>query len=281
MLGSVGIEHPDGAPEPIGSVRLRRALAVLTINVGSVVSVDRLTDLLWIDNHPAHPDAALHTVVSRLRTRLGAAGLTGRLLTKAPGYVLQLSRLECDATRFTDLVDRAVASIDDDPAGAVERLDAAQSLWRGTPYGEFCDEEFAAADVARLTEYRALAAESRTAAVLALGRPAEAITLAEQAIAMSPLRERPRAQLMTALYRAGRQPEAQVSEEQRRALGRGHVELTGQDHHLGRVVAQEQRQEELRVRVADEGGEGAAKGEQPKGRTLLKGRKDHHQRDVA
>jgi predicted ATPase/DNA-binding SARP family transcriptional activator len=208
VLGSVGIEHPDGAPEPIGSVRLRRALAVLTINVGSVVSVDRLTDLLWIDNHPAHPDAALHTVVSRLRTRLGAAGLTGRIRTKAPGYVLQLGRWECDATRFTDLVDRAVASIDDDPAGAVERLDAAQRLWRGTPYGEFCDEEFAAADVARLTEYRALAAESRTAAVLALGRPAEAITLAEQAIAMSPLRERPRAQLMTALYRAGRQPEA-------------------------------------------------------------------------
>lgn len=59
-----------------------------------------------------------------------------------------------------------------------------------------------------MSEVRSLAAEIRIDAALLMGRPAEAIILTEQAIARSALRERPRAQLMLALYRSGRQVDA-------------------------------------------------------------------------
>ena len=41
----------------------------------AAVSTDRLAALLWPDVQPANPDAALHTVVSRLRVGLSRAGL--------------------------------------------------------------------------------------------------------------------------------------------------------------------------------------------------------------
>ena len=46
------------------------------------------------------------------------------------------------------------------------------ALWRGRPYDEFADEEWARAEVARLEELRASAVEHRNAALLEAGRPA-------------------------------------------------------------------------------------------------------------
>jgi len=226
VLGLVELTRPDGVAEPIGSVRLRRALALLTVNSGSVVSADRLSDLLWGQSQPANPQAALHTVISRLRARLAVVGLTDRLSTRAPGYLLRLDRADCDEAIFTDLIDYALSTIDDDPVGTVDLLDTALALWRGGAYAEFADEEFAAAEVARLTEYRTSAAETRTEAALATGRAAEAIALAEREIAHSPLRERPRALLMLALYRTGRQPEALAAFREFRALLDDELALT-------------------------------------------------------
>lgn len=62
--------------------------------------------------------------------------------------------------------------------------------------------------VAGLEEIRLAALEERIEAELALGRHAQLIGELEQLIVEHPLRERFRAQLMLALYRAGRQAEA-------------------------------------------------------------------------
>ena len=52
------------------------------------------------------------------------------------------------------------------------------------------------------------ALEERIEADLALGRHSELVGELERLVAQHPLRERPRAQLMLALYRSGRQAEA-------------------------------------------------------------------------
>ena len=62
--------------------------------------------------------------------------------------------------------------------------------------------------IARLDELRLLTVEARLEAKLALGRHVDVIPELESLIEAEPLRERPRAQLMVALYRAGRQADA-------------------------------------------------------------------------
>ena len=86
------------------------------------------------------------------------------------------------------------------------------AVWRGRPYAEFADEEFASAEVARLEELRLCAVEEHAQAIVELGRPAEVIGSLEAAIDAEPFRERLRAVLMLALARAGRPVSKTVAE---------------------------------------------------------------------
>lgn len=208
VLGTLEVVADDDTAVPLASPKLRRLLAALVVNAGSVVSADRLADVVWGDDPPENPTGALHNLVSRLRRRLRSDdGRSVTVATQAPGYTLTLDRDMLDATRFADLVERARAA-SGDPAAAAGLYDEALALWRGEAYAEFLDEPFARAEAARLGELRATAAEERIEAALALGRTDDAIARLEPLIAAQPLRERPRALLMVALYRAGRQADA-------------------------------------------------------------------------
>ena len=95
----------------------------------------------------------------------------------------------------------------------------ALQLWRGQPLADFAYEGFAQNEAARLEELRLSAVEERIDAELELGRAAELVGELENVVRESPLRERPRGQLMLALYRSGRQAEAlQVYQGTRRML---------------------------------------------------------------
>lgn len=169
VLGTLELtgEEPVTAvsPHPVGlrSPKLRRLLAGLLVQADAVVSVHRLADILWGDEQPASPAAAVQTLVSRLRNELRATGLEGAvdLLTRAPGYLLRVPREVCDATRFEDLVAAARQHLDGDPATASRLLDDALGAWRGPAYAEFAEEEFARAEAARLEELRLTAVEDR------------------------------------------------------------------------------------------------------------------------
>ena len=111
-----------------------------------------------------------------------------------------------------------------DAASAAARLREALALWRGPPLADLALLEFAQPEIRRLEELRLLALMERIDADLALGADAELIAELEGLVASNPLQERLRAQLMLALYRAGRQAEAlevyrQVSELLREELG--------------------------------------------------------------
>ncbi len=95
----------------------------------------------------------------------------------------------------------------------------ALGLWRGDAYAEFADEDWARAESQRLGELRLVAHERLIDAELASGRAAEVIPEIEALVDEHPLREAFRAQLMIALYRAGRQADAlRVVQEYRRLL---------------------------------------------------------------
>ena len=218
ILGPLQVRIGGDDPVALGGVRQRAVLAVLALNAGQVVSTDRLVDELWGESPPA---SAVHTVqvfVSRLRTQLAAA--SERLITRPPGYVLELGVDEIDALRCERLYDGARSALAAGDAGrAAAMLADARGLWRGPPLADFTYEPFAQASIARLEELRLSCREELIDSQLALGRHAEVIADLEALVREQPFRERPRGQLMLALYRCGRQADAlEAFQEARRAL---------------------------------------------------------------
>ena len=112
---------------------------------------------------------------------------------------------------------RAAASADDHKK-ALQSYEEALGLWRGDVLAGVELEGDAQIDVARLDQERRLVAEERIDSALACGKHRELIPELERSVGDAPLRERSRAQLMLALYRAGRQTEALERYREGRAL---------------------------------------------------------------
>jgi len=192
----------------IQSAQLRRLLAILLVHAGTVVSTDRLTDELWDGQPPRGAAQSLWTCVARLRRVLADTPDGSVLVTRPPGYLLQVEPDEIDAARFERLVVEACRLPSDRAQSALDMLTRGLALWRGPAFAEFVDAAFASAEAARLEELRLTAYERRFEAELGLGRHPELIADLQSFIAAHPLREAPRAQLMLALYRNGRHAEA-------------------------------------------------------------------------
>ena len=208
--------HVDGRPVPLGAPRHRVLLAALLTHANTVVSTDRLIDIVWSDEPPTTALSTLQKYVYRLRGSLG-----DRILTRPPGYLLRLESGECDSSRFESLLaDAAALATAGEVDEAIGAFDGALALWRGPAWAEFADFDFARVEVARLEGLRATALEDRTEVALAAGRHAEVIGDLEGIVTAYPLRERPRAQLMLALYRAARHADAlRAYDAYRRYLG--------------------------------------------------------------
>jgi DNA-binding SARP family transcriptional activator len=206
-----------GRTVPLGAAKQRALLAILVLRAGEVVAAERLADELWGERPPR---TALHTIqvyVSALRKALAQDGV---LVTRPPGYALQAGREDVDLGRFELLFEQGRrARAGGDAERAADLLREALALWRGPALADFAYEPFAQAAAERLEELRFAALEERVEADLALGRHAELVPELEALVREHPLREQPRAQLMLALYRAGRQAEAlAVYQDTRRAL---------------------------------------------------------------
>jgi len=214
LLGPLEVAEQDRLLS-LGGVKQRSVLAILLLNANQVVSADRLIDELWPDTPPATAAKSVQVYVSRLRKELGP----GRLVTRAPGYVLVVERSELDLARFEQLLQEASRA---DSRGASQKLREALGLWRGTGLADLAYEPFAQAHVARLEELRLVALEQRVDADLATGHHAELVGELQALVADHPLRERLRCQLMLALYRSGRHAEAlDIYQQARRALSDG------------------------------------------------------------
>jgi predicted ATPase/DNA-binding SARP family transcriptional activator len=204
LLGPLEVEV-DGGPVALGGQKQRALLATLLLEPNRIVSGDRLIDAVWGEIPPETARNTVQVYVSQLRKRLP----TGALETAPPGYRLAVDPATIDLFEFVRLSDEGRSALaSGDPAAAAETLRAALGLWRGPALADLASVPFAQTEILRLEEQRAAAYEDRIDADLALGRHDQLIPEIEVLVAEHPLRERLRAQLMLALYRAGRQADA-------------------------------------------------------------------------
>ena len=200
----------DGRRLMLGGPQQVRLLAFLLLNANRALSADALVDAVW----GAELDgAAKRLQMGVLRLRKALAPLDNqdgsRLRTVSGGYLLSVEPGELDAEVFAERArDGRRALHERDPDRATELLAEALGWWRGPPLAEVAFEDFAQADIRRLEELHLVALETRIDADLQLGRHAELIPELEALLAKQPTRERLAAQLMTALYRSGRQSDA-------------------------------------------------------------------------
>ena len=204
ILGPLEVLDDDGAPVDIGGSRPRTLLIDLALAQGHPVPADQLLEDVWSGERiPARNNLQVH--VSRLRRALGE----DRIATRGGGYALDLPRDALDAARFDRLSAEGRAALHaGDAEAAATVLRDALALWRGAALVDFADDAFARPVITRLEESRLTAIEDRVDADLLLGRHSALIGELEALVQEHPLRERLWAQLMTALYRAGRQADA-------------------------------------------------------------------------
>jgi DNA-binding SARP family transcriptional activator len=195
------VEVPGGKP--------RALLARLLLDAGRVVPSDKLVESLWGESPPPSAPKVLQAHVSALRKVLGPEAIE----TRASGYALHGAT--SDLARFEELTERARRS--DDPAQRADLLGRALGLWRGEPLAEFRREPFAEAAAVRIAELRLDALVQRIDADLELGKHEAVVGELTALVADEPLRERPRWQLMLALYRSGRQADALLVHREGRA----------------------------------------------------------------
>src|SRR5215468_4581962 len=204
----------------VGVLKQRALLAILLLHANQAVHRDVLIDQLWGEHPPAGADHAVGVYIWRLRKTLDPVAGSPCVLTRAGGYLLQVTPEQVDVARFGRLAEdghRSLAA--GDATRAAGQLREALALWRGSPLADFKDEAFAQAEITRLEKLRAEVVEDRIEADLALGQHARVVSELEAVVAAHPLRERPYQQLMIALYRCGRQAEAlAVYQSARRVL---------------------------------------------------------------
>jgi DNA-binding SARP family transcriptional activator/streptogramin lyase len=204
LLGHLRI---DGAGEEIRGLKQRTLLAFLVLHAGEVVSTQRLVDAVWGERPPPTAAAIVHGYVRKLRAALAEA--PAELLTRAPGYVLQLDDGELDVRVFERLADEGRDALRaGDAEAARATLVEALALWHGEPLGDLPEEGFVAEERRRLEQRRAEATADRIDADLAVGRSGELVAELETLVREQPFQEGPRRQLMLALYRSGRQADA-------------------------------------------------------------------------
>jgi ABC-type transport system substrate-binding protein/DNA-binding SARP family transcriptional activator/streptogramin lyase len=198
----------DGEPIALAGPKQRAILTILLLDANQVVPRARLLAEVWGERAPGS-EHSLDVQISRLRKALGSAGEGNALMRRGRGYFLRVEDGSLDLARFEQRITAGQQALAEGrPAAAAGLLNDGLGLWRGDPLAEFADRAFAAAELGRLKELRLAALEARVEADLALGREAAIIGDLESLVHANPYRERFRAQLMLALYRAGRQAEA-------------------------------------------------------------------------
>lgn len=199
----------------LGGERQRAVLALLLLRANEALTRDVIVDELWGEQPPPSAAKVLQNCVSALRKELPA----DTIRTVGGAYALQLAPGELDRDRFEQGLAEGRATLEaGDTESAAEQLRATLALWRGAPLSDFAYTRFAQDEITRLEELHVAAIEDRIEADLALGRQ-DLVPELEALVTRHPLRERLRAQLMLALYRAGRQAEALAAyRDARRAL---------------------------------------------------------------
>jgi DNA-binding SARP family transcriptional activator len=231
VLGAVCAVAADGSVIDLPSSSQRRLLGLLALHAPSRLRSERLSDVLGVS------PGALRTTVSRLRSAVGLDVLQ----TSSTGYALEC---DVDASQFCHAV--AAASRSEDRVLALQQ---ALKLWTGPALDEFVGEEWAAGEIARLTEIHAGTVDDYAEELIAEHRAADAVAVLHGHVAQYPYRDRSRALLIRSLASAGRQADALRAFQDYRSL---------LDEELGTEPSPEVVRTERRVATGWDGAESGA-----------------------
>ena len=188
LLGPVSVAVA-GRDVAIGSPKQRVVLAMLAL--AGRVSVDALAEELWPETAPASVSATVHTLVSRLRRAVEAAGGAMGIRAEACGYVLGDGSCGVDITRFEELAAAGRrARVAGSPVEATQCFATALALWRGPALADLADRNFARVAAVRLDGARLDVTEELADAELAADRPAVALAAVERLVGEHLFRER-------------------------------------------------------------------------------------------
>jgi DNA-binding SARP family transcriptional activator len=148
--------------------------------------------------------SVVKSAVNRLRHHLGAG--SARLVRRSTGYALDLTDVVIDAKQFEQLLGNVDASGGD--AEAIERLDEALAMWRGSPFGSFGELMWLVPITHRLTNLRDGAIDERFERLLRIGAASSILPDLTAALSAEPYRERRAEFLVRALYQTGQPVEA-------------------------------------------------------------------------
>jgi DNA-binding SARP family transcriptional activator len=210
VLGLLEIAE-NGISFNVSGEKLRTIIAMLATGPHLTVPRDQLIDELWGEKPPTNPTNALQAHIARIRRllkhRLHHSVPDDIIRTSGTGYTLTLAEHAVDAHRFLRHVAEG-ARPGTPPSRVIDLLERALRLWRGPALVDTGDGPYCRSVAFRLDSTRVLAQENLIDAKLALGRHQDLVPELEQLTAHYPLRERLADQLMTALYRCGRQADA-------------------------------------------------------------------------
>ena len=223
ILGGVGIVGDDGVLTRIPAAKQRALLMLLILNANRVMTASALAEGLWEEAQPGGPRAALHVMMSRLRSVLGP--FADRVVSERGGYRLDVGPSETDLALAEMLLRDGRAALGrDEPAKAAADFEQALALWTGEGFDDDLHELAFAFDAERrLRELKYSLIESRNDAYLSDGRHLEVLADIDRCVAAEPLREHLCAQRVVALYRAGRQADALRTCEALRTLLRDEI----------------------------------------------------------
>jgi SARP family transcriptional regulator, regulator of embCAB operon len=203
--------------------KVRRVLAVLTVRAGQTVSIDSLIEELWEGMTPKSAVTTTQTYIYQIRKmferEVGERMTDQLLVTRSPGYSLEVDESQIDATMFTTLVARGRQLFEQENySEASKSLHEALNLWTGPALSNVASGPVLRSHATHLDEQRITALELRIAADLQLGKHRELIAELKSLVAMHPFDEWLHAQLITSLERSGRRGEALRAYQELRKL---------------------------------------------------------------
>src|SRR5437764_2441972 len=208
----------EGEPVALGRLKERLVLAARLLHANEFVARERLIDELWGESPPPTARKAVNVYVSQLRKALARNG-RDPITTADGGYRLEVDAERLDAARLQQLLATArECAAAGELEAALKLLREALDLWRGPTLAGLLLESHGRDEIVQLDELRLTALMDRIDCDLALGCHEQVLGELHVLVGEQPLRERLRAQLMLALYRADRQAEALDAYQQAREV---------------------------------------------------------------
>ncbi|MEV0593226.1 AfsR/SARP family transcriptional regulator [Nonomuraea cavernae] len=211
VLGPLAVHDRQGVELTPTPPKVREVLALLLLRNQTLVLTSELVDEIWPDSPPVSALSTLQTYIYKLRNMLseGYGERSTVLRTRPHGYMLAVPQESIDSFHFERLTTAGNAALaDGDLGAAADLLSQALSLWRGPALADVTGGNLLSAYGTALEEGRLRALELRIDVDLRLGRHRKAVSELKRLVNDHPLQEVFHTQLMLALHRSGRRPEA-------------------------------------------------------------------------